>query len=158
MVLGAVDVSPPPARASEVHSPGINVRRMVVAALILGAIAWLLIEGMSKSLVYFRTVNQAVADRAQLGNTTFRLEGTVVPGTIRPVPQGVEFAVAAAGKRVSVVNAGSPPQMFAPNMPVVLDGHFVGNGLVFNSSQILIKHTSTYIAAHPNRVKGDPRA
>jgi hypothetical protein len=32
-------------------------------------------------------------------------------------------------------------------------GHFVGTTDRFASDQILVKHSNSYIAAHPNRVK-----
>ena len=42
--------------------------RLIVAGVILvGAFAFLLVEGLSNSLNYFETVNQAIAQRATLG-------------------------------------------------------------------------------------------
>jgi cytochrome c-type biogenesis protein CcmE len=57
--------------------------------------------------------------------------------------------------KVPVVNTGSPPQLFGANIPVIAVGHFNGTsltGLSFVSNQILVKHSSNYIAAHPGRV------
>ena len=134
-------------------------RRLWIAGLlIVGAIGFLVYKGLGNSLVYFRTVNQAVAMRSQLGTTSFRLEGKVVPGTVKAVPGGVRFEVSAGGDTVAVVDHGQPPQMFAPGIPVVLEGHFVSVTGDFVSNQILVKHSSSYIAAHPGRVKGDPTA
>ena len=47
-------------------------------------------------------------------------------------------------------NIGSPPQLFQANIPVIAVGHFAGN--LFASDQILVKHSSNYIAQHPTRV------
>ena len=52
--------------------------------------------------------------------------------------------------RLQVENTGSPPQLFQTNIPVIAVGHF--SGTVFVSDQILVKHSSSYIAAHPGRV------
>jgi len=52
-----------------------------------------------------------------------------------------------------VTNTGSPPQLFQPGIPVIVVGHFVGASDRFVSDQILVKHSNSYIAAHPNRVK-----
>jgi cytochrome c-type biogenesis protein CcmE len=49
-----------------------------------------------------------------------------------------------------VHNTGSPPELFQPAIPVIAVGHFSGS--TFVSNQILVKHTSDYIAAHPGRV------
>lgn len=133
-----------------------RLRMWVAAAVVVGCLVYLLVQGLSNSLVYFRTVPGALRDRAQLGGTYFRLEGTVVRGSIHKVAGGVDFEVAGGGRTISVQDRGNPPQLFAAGIPVVLEGHFLAGGETFWSEQILVKHSSNYIAAHPNRVKGDP--
>lgn len=131
-------------------------RRLIVAGIILvGAFAFLLFQGLTNSLNYFETVNQAVAQRATLGSTTFRLEGDVVPGTIHQTSVGVDFTVESSGVREAVVETGQPPQLFQNNIPVVLVGHFEGG--FFASNQILVDHSSQYVAEYPSRVKGSPK-
>ena len=49
-----------------------------------------------------------------------------------------------------VTHQGSPPQLFQPNIPVVLEGHF--SGQQFLSDQIMVKHSAVYIGQHPGRV------
>ena len=139
-----------PSRRKKRH----KVRLLVAAAVLVGAFAFLLVEGLSNSLNYFETVNQAVAQRAALGSTTFRLEGLVVPGTIRPTSSGVNFTVESSGVSEPVIETGEPPRLFQPNIPVVLVGHFAGS--VFASDQIIVDHTAQYIAKYPSRVRGDP--
>lgn len=115
------------------------------------ALGFLLFKGLTSSLNYFETASQAVAARVRLGSSTFNLEGTVVSGTVRQTAQGADFTVSNSGVSVKVVNVGSPPQLFKPGIPVVLVGHFSGD--TFASNQIIVKHSASYIAAHPNRVK-----
>jgi cytochrome c-type biogenesis protein CcmE len=120
-----------------------------------GAVAFLLAEGLGSSLDYFDTVHQALAHKTSLGTSTFRLEGTVVAGTVKRTKGGADFAVVQGGERVAVENHGSPPQLFQPGIPVVVVGHFTSVGSdVFVSDQILVKHSATYIAQHPTRVRG----
>ncbi|MGH9069703.1 MAG: cytochrome c maturation protein CcmE [Acidimicrobiales bacterium] len=128
-------------------------RLWFVAGAVVIALGVLLFEGLTSSLNYFETANQAVAKRASLGASTFNLEGTVVAGTVRQTAQGADFTVSNSGVSVRVVNVGSPPQLFRPGIPVVLVGHFSGGGDTFASSQIIVKHSASYVAAHPNRVK-----
>jgi cytochrome c-type biogenesis protein CcmE len=128
-----------------------RLRYFVAGAILLGAFGFLLAEGISNSLNYFETVNQAVKMRAQLGTTTFRLEGLVVPGSIHRTTTGVDFTVESSGVSEAVVETGQPPQLFQPDIPVVLVGHFAGS--FFSSDQILVDHTSQYIEEYPNRVK-----
>ncbi len=129
-------------------------RLWFVAAVLVGALVFLLVEGLGSSLEYFDTVDQALAHRATLGTSTFRLEGLVVPGTIRRTAVGTDFTVAEGVERVSVQNVGSPPELFQQNIPVVVVGHFARSGSeLFLSNQITVKHSTNYIAAHPRRVK-----
>lgn len=129
-------------------------RLWLVAAVLVGALVFLLVEGLGSSLNYFDTVDQALTHRATLGTTTFRLEGVVVPGTIRRTPVGTDFTVSQGTEQVAVRNVGSPPELFQKNIPVVVVGHFASVGsTLFLSNQIMVKHSADYIAAHPNRVK-----
>jgi cytochrome c-type biogenesis protein CcmE len=125
----------------------------VVAAVLIGALVFVLVEGLGSSLNYFDTVDQALAHKASLGTSTFRLEGLVVPGTIRATAVGADFTVAEGSHRVAVKNTGTPPQLFGPNIPVVVVGHFGATGSdTFISNQVLVKHSASYIAGHPGRV------
>ena len=54
---------------------------------------------------------------------------------------------------VDVANSAPQPALFQQNIPVVLVGHFQGNTNTFAAQQILVKHSNSYIAAHPNRVR-----
>jgi cytochrome c-type biogenesis protein CcmE len=128
-------------------------RYWVVALVVAGAVGFLLAKGLGSSIVYFKTADEAVADRAQLGGQTFRIEGVVVPGTVHQSTGQVVFDIRSKAVTVPVVNDGSPPQLFQPNIPVVLEGHFQGAGDRFLSDQIMVKHSAVYVAQHPDRVK-----
>ena len=131
-----------------------RLRLLLVFAVLLGAVAYLLVEGLGSSLDYFDTVAQAYAHKASIGTGTIRLEGLVVRGTIRRTAQGADFVVSGGGHQITVRNSGSPPQLFQPDVPVVVVGHFAGPGsFLFHSDQIMVKHTASYIAEHPGRVR-----
>jgi cytochrome c-type biogenesis protein CcmE len=155
---------PPSPPTSEVHRgpavpPPRRRRRMgwrllAVFALLAVALVFLLVEGLGSSLDYFDTVSQAMAHRQTLGTQTFRLEGTVVPNTIHATAAGSDFTICQGPDVVHVANTGSPPQLFGSRVPVVVVGHFTSvKSDDFVSNSILIKHSSTYIAQYPNRVK-----
>lgn len=134
--------------------PRHRLRLALVFAVLGAALVFLLVEGLGSSLNYFDTVDQAVAHKSSLGTTTFRLEGVVVPGTISRTAQGADFVVSEGPQRVAVQNSGSPPQLFQPDIPVVVVGHFESVGSdVFVSNQIMVKHSAQYIAANPGRVR-----
>jgi cytochrome c-type biogenesis protein CcmE len=133
-------------------------RRLGVAGVVIvAAIGFLIFKGITSAIVFFKTANEAIAQRATLGNSTFQLEGMVMPGTVRTIRDTsgttVAFVVESSGVKVAVTNTGAPPQLFQPGIPVVVVGHFVGTTDRFASDQILVKHSNVYIAAHPNRVR-----
>jgi cytochrome c-type biogenesis protein CcmE len=126
-------------------------RRQVVAGLVIAAaLGFLLFEGLNNATVYFKTADQAVADKASLGTSQFRIEGTVEPD-VHQVAGTTQFSIIANGVQVAVVDTGQPPQLFKPGIPVVLEGHWQGN--VYASDQIMVKHTASYVEAHPDRLK-----
>jgi len=127
---------------------------IVLGVLALCAVA-LLSQGLLRSLNYFETVDQALAHRASLGTRVFRLEGVVKAHTIQRTASGAAFTLSGTGGReVFVDSYATPPQLFQANIPVVVVGHFASaTSRTFLGSQILVKHTSSYIAQHPRRVR-----
>jgi len=129
-------------------------RFLLVCVLIAAAVGVLLYKGLMSSLNYFDTVDQAFAHRSTLGTQTFRLEGTVVPGTIRATATGSDFSICQGPHVVHVANTGSPPALFQARIGVVVVGHFTSDtSNDFVSDSILVKHSATYSNQYPNRVK-----
>lgn len=130
-------------------------RRQIIAfGIIIVALLVLVFRGLGNATEYFKTADEAVADRAKLGSTQFRIEGTVQQD-VKQVGQLVTFSIANNGVTVDVTQTGTPPQLFKPGIPVVLQGHFTPAGQ-FDSNLIMVKHTASYVAAHPDRVTTVP--
>ncbi len=145
----AVPGDRPPAPKAPIGS-GHRLRYAVVGLVLVASLAVLLAKGLGTALNFYLPADQAVKQAATLGGRTFNLEGVVERGSIRSTPQGVDFVVTSGSTAVQVDNTGSPPELFQPNIPVIAVGHF--HGSTFLSNQILVKHSSDYIAAHPGRV------
>jgi cytochrome c-type biogenesis protein CcmE len=127
-------------------------RRLWLAGMVvLAALAVLLVRGLGDATVYFKTVDEAVAQRSQLGDHRFRIEGTVVPGSVRQTGDDVAFRIqGAGGASADVTHRGDPPELFRPGIPVVLEGAWAGDH--YASDRIMVRHTSQYQARHPERV------
>jgi cytochrome c-type biogenesis protein CcmE len=126
-------------------------RRLWLAAIVvLGALGFLIYQGLGNATLYFRTADEAVAQREKLGDRRFRIEGDVVPGTVVQAGQDVSFRITSNGVEVPITHRGDPPELFQPGIPVVLEGRFQGEG--FSSDRILVKHSETYVAENPDRV------
>jgi len=129
-------------------------RLWLAGAVVLGALGFLVFQGLGNATLYFRTADEAVAQRATLGDHRFRIEGDVVDGSVHQVGNDVSFTLVSKNVEVDVRHKGDPPELFRPGIPVVLEGRFQGD--VFSSDRILVKHSETYIADNPDRVKGSP--
>jgi cytochrome c-type biogenesis protein CcmE len=91
-----------------------------------------------------------VAEKAELGDRRFRVEGAVVTGSVREGDGQVRFEIINAGEVVPVVYEGDePPELFKEGIPVVLEGRWQGD--VYASDGIMVKHTSEYREKNPDR-------
>jgi cytochrome c-type biogenesis protein CcmE len=111
----------------------------VVAIVVLAVV-------LSKNVVYFRTVSEAVHNRADEGTSRFRLAGAVVDGSVHETTRGVRFEVTDGKNTVSVRHIGDPPDLFKEGAPVVCEGHWASTSETapFASDRILIKHGADY--------------
>ena len=142
-------VEPPPSKNRS------RRRSILVLAVLVLAVLALLSQGLLHSLNYFETVDEVFAHRASIGTEVIRLEGVVEPGSITRSSNGATFVLTdSKDQRVYVDAHGSPPQLFQANIPVVVVGHFTSaTSHQFDGAQIMVKHSASYIAAHPTRVK-----
>ena len=134
--------------------PGATRKRTAVLAF-LGVLALVLVyaayQGLSGATLFFRNADEAVAQRDDLGDRRFRLQGSVVDGTVESEGTSVRFTVEHLGTEVEVVHAGDPPELFQPGIPVVLEGRWSADEPWFESDRILVKHTEDYEADNPDR-------
>lgn len=130
-------------------------RSIGVLVVLVAAVMVLLSQGLLRNLNYFDTVDQVIQQKAKIGSTQIRLEGVVKPKSITRTATGASFWLTGSGDhQIFVQSAGTPPQLFQADIPVVVVGSFHGaQGWTFHGVQIMVKHSSSYIAAHPNRVK-----
>lgn len=121
---------------------------LAVLLVVLGVVAW---QGLSNAALYFRTADEAVEQRASLGERRFRIEGTVVPGSVEPDGLAVRFSIESNDVQVAVFHEGDPPDLFQEDIPVVLEGAWSQTDDVFLSDEILVRHTEEYEADNPDR-------
>jgi cytochrome c-type biogenesis protein CcmE len=130
---------------------GSRRRLWLAGGVVVVALGFLVAQGLGNATLYFRTADEAVAEREALGGRRFRIQGDVVPGTISQTGNDVSFTLTKNNVEVPVRHRGDPPELFQPGIPVVLEGHFEGQ--VFDSDRILVKHSETYTAENPERVQ-----
>ncbi len=142
-----MDLTPRPAGGRPPRSPWAYG---VLATVLLG-LAVVVYQGLTSASLYFYNADEAVEQRADLGDKRFRLQGLVV-SEHTAVDDGIEFTVAFNDVEVAVHHRGDPPELFDLGTPVVLEGHWSSAGDRFESDRILVKHSEQYEADNPERL------
>lgn len=119
-----------------------RLRYLVAGGLCAAAVVYLLVGGLSRNIVYFRTVSEAVRERPSDGDDRLRIAGAVVTGSVKPTPDGVRFEVTDGTERATVIHRGDPPQLFKDGAPVLCEGRW--RDTTFESDRIMIKHGADY--------------
>jgi cytochrome c-type biogenesis protein CcmE len=144
--VSGTDTAPPPTPPPASPRRSRAKRRAIIAASICAAaIITIIVLGvvLSKNVVYFRTVSEAVAQRSSEGDDRLRVAGEVVPGTVAETRRGVQFDITDGKETIAVVHKGDPPSLFKDGAPVVCEGNW-SKGAAFDSDRILIKHGNEY--------------
>ena len=126
-------------------------RIAVAAALVAGAIGWLLFAATRDNLTYYYEIDELRAASARTDGK-IRLSGDVVPGSISrdDATRRIRFAIrgteAPAGSlEVPVVYGGTVPDIFRPDIQVVVEGR-LDEGGTFHAETLLAKCPSKYQA------------
>jgi len=137
-------IDPPPVPVTVVRSRPKRMRYLVAGGLCAAAVLFLVVGGLSRNIVYFRTVSEAVRahDHAPADTGRLRMAGAVVTGSVVRAADGVSFKVTEGGVTASVFHHGDPPELFKDGAPVVCEGRWQGDS--FDSDRIMIKHGAEY--------------
>lgn len=115
-----------------------------VLVLLVAAVGFVIIQA-SDATLFYKNADEAVAEKADLGSSRFRLQGTVVGEPNRGEgDQPIRFTVAYNGVSVDVAHTGSEPTLFKSGLPVVVEGQWSTDGSHFESTRLLVKHTEDY--------------
>ena len=159
-----IDLSPRPARP-----PRRGIRRwapVLVVAIVAVAIAIILWRVLADATLVFREVDDAVELREELGDDRFRMIGSPVSGSPKNITlddgrPAVAFSVTLDGVVADVVHTGATSDQFQPEVPVVIDGHWVqssayagvaDDGWYFASDRMLVKHDNDYRVDNQDRI------
>jgi cytochrome c-type biogenesis protein CcmE len=120
-------------------------------AVLVGALGVVVFNGLTDAATFYYNVDEAVAQQDELGDQRFRMQGNVIEGSIEETATGVDFVVAYGDAELPVTHVGTPPELFSSEIPVIIEGNFVGDE--FRSDEILIRHDSTYEEENDARLR-----
>lgn len=147
--MADLDLTPrPPARG---RSPRRALRNGALVGAVVLALGFVLFQALTDARVFFYNVDEAVAERTDLGDRTFRMQGVVLSQPARDADGAYRFTVGHEGVDATVHHVGAEPtDLFEVGIPVVVEGRWDGDE--FRSQQILVKHSEEYIAENGDRL------
>ncbi len=143
-----IDLTPHP---SQPASGGRSIRNWVIMGVFTLVAGFVLFQALTNARVFFLNVDEAVEQRASLGSDTFRMQGTVVSEPEIGDGGSLLFTVSFGGEDARIRHVGDEPSnLFKLGEQVVAEGRW--DGRVFESNQIVVKHSEEYIEVNPDRV------
>ena len=141
-------------RAEPATSAGLlSPRRILVILALLAAvvIAFLAVQQLSSSAVYYLTPTEA-KQRGIGPHTAVRLGGLVLPGTLHyDAPSRLlTFAIGDGATNVAVVGNGAPPALLREDAGAVVEGEFAEDG-TFRATSVIAKHDEQYAPPSPGK-------
>ncbi len=108
-------------------------------------VAFLTFNSLGDSVTYYLYPTEAEARRAEFPDgERFRLAGVVVPGSLDTSADPIVFSVSDGGATIDVNLTGTPPDLFAEDVPVLIEGAWQGD--IFSGDEVLIRHDENYEA------------
>lgn len=127
-----------------------SLRNWLIVGVLAVVAAFVLFQALTSARVYFLNVDEAVAQRADLGDDTFNMQGTVIsePASIG---EAMVFTMTFGGENAEIRHVGAEPtDLFKVGEQVVAKGHW--DGTEFVSNQLLVKHSEEYVEDNPDRL------
>lgn len=142
------DDGAPEERARRRGSNGARLRVAACLAVVVLALAWIAVRGLTGNFVYYLTPSDIVAHHKAQAGERIRLGGYVVPGSVHHSGSALIFTVTDRIDSIQVSDTGPVPELFKAGQGVVLEGALGKNGR-FYADTILVQHNGNYFPPKP---------
>lgn len=134
----------PPAK-STARFNGSSLKFILGGLVMLGIIGYVMFNSFQSNTVYYYTLSELQAQRAQLSGQTIRVNGALDKSSIQNDQKNLvlEFNMTEENLVLPVVYRGVAPDTMGSGESVVAEGKLDANG-VFQASSILVKCPSKY--------------
>jgi cytochrome c-type biogenesis protein CcmE len=132
----------------------------LIAIVLVGAVTYLLASSLGGGgMVYYKTVDELLAERARLESRPIRINGLLVEGSVarRPGTDEYRFDLAKNGARITVSYRGVLPETMLPGRELVVEGMLRPGGNEFAATEILTKCPSKYESVAKSKEKSASR-
>lgn len=127
---------------------GPQLRVAVCLAVVVLALAWIAVRGLTGSFVYYLTPTDVVGHHKAHVGQRVRLGGYVVPGSVHRDGSVLMFTVTDRTDSMQVADTGSVPELFKAGQGVVLEGALGADGR-FHADTLLVQHSGDYTPPKP---------
>jgi cytochrome c-type biogenesis protein CcmE len=121
--------------------------KIIATVLVVGgAAAYLLASSFGESMVYYKTVDELLRERARFEGTPIRVNGLLVEGSVARKPDTDEyrFVLSKNGAQIAVTYRGILPDTMLPGRELVVEGALLPGGDELAATEILTKCPSKY--------------
>jgi cytochrome c-type biogenesis protein CcmE len=125
----------------------LTLQILASALVVAGGLAWLLLgSDGGESMVYYKTVDELLGERAAFEDRPVRVNGLLVEGSVRgrPGTDRYRFDLAKNGARLAVEFSGILPDSMLPGRELVVQGVLQPGADLLLASEILTKCPSKY--------------
>ncbi len=128
-----------------------SLRNIVIVVGLLALISFVLFQALTSARVFFYNVDEAIEQREELGDRTFRMQGTLTDDLGVDPTGAMRFTLAFGGEVAEIRHTGAEPSgLFQVGEKVLVEGYWDGD--VFQSHQVLVKHSEEYVEDNPDRL------
>jgi cytochrome c-type biogenesis protein CcmE len=127
---------------------GAQLRVAACLAVVVLALAWVAIRGLTGNFVYYLTPTDIVAHHKAQPGQRIRLGGYVEPGSVHHAGPVLMFTVTDRTDSIQVSDTGPVPELFKAGQGVVLEGVLGTNGR-FYADTTLVQHNGNYFPPKP---------
>lgn len=128
-----------------------RARVLLALMVIVLALGWVGVRGLTGALVYYRTPTDIVVNGQGKVGDRERLGGLVQPGSVAASGSTIRFVVGDGTNRLSVIATGGVPSLFKAGQGVVVEGAMAADG-AFHADTVLVKHSGVYRPPAPGTV------
>ena len=126
----------------------------VVIVLVLVGAGFVVSKALTSAALFFYNADEAVAKKAELGTSRFRIAGHRRERRPAAPADGADFTITYNGVEVPVDHVGDPPELFKPGEPGRARGPLgPSDQRLFDSDLMLVKHDANYTAKNSDRLK-----
>lgn len=127
---------------------GARLRVAVCLAVVVLALGWIAVRGLTGNFVYYLTPTDIVGHHKAHVGQRVRLGGYVVPGSVHSEGSVLMFTVTDRTDSMRVSDTGSVPELFKAGQGVVLEGALGADGR-FHADTLLVQHNGDYTPPKP---------